>query len=219
MPWDLGEHLFVHLPKTGGTWVRSSVHRPRKLGGEHGPAYEVPWLQGRTVVSHIRDPWSWYASLYLHATQHMDRAPIRAALAAWGCGSVEWDAVLYGMTHPWELEQAPETPGVLWSLYGAGPHPQIQAGDVGLWSWAYAAMLRDGPALLLDLSKAKEGWSLLGLEMDHPPANVRTTAGYRDRYTRAQREWVRSADRALIDQCGYTFLGPAKEGPLIPWRR
>ena len=78
-------------------------------------------------------------------------------------------------------------------------------------------MFRDQPATLVDLASAPKGWEELGAALDHPPANVRAPKGHRDRYTRARREWVRAADRELIDHCGYTFLKRAKSGPLISW--
>lgn len=217
MPYLVDGHriLFTNVPKTGGNWTRSAIGLA-KVYGSHGPPSEAAWLiPTHEVVAQIRDPWSWYASLY----GHLDAMGQHRALAQWGNGDLSFDAVLRGWTRPETVEVIPDPPGVVWSPYGPGPPPELAG---GLWSWTYRAFLGELPAWLIDLAQVANGWSLLldRPPSSHPPSNARATgSAHRDRYTRALKDRVRSADRELIDRCGYQFLKAARAGPLIPWAR
>jgi len=206
--------LFAHIPKTGGNWAREALGL-RKIYGAHGPPAEASWLiDSHRVVAHIRDPWSWYGSVYCHLVA-MGR---NSRLAQWGNGSTAFEDVLAGWLDPLSVEVLPEPVGPLWAPYGPGPHPPLAG---GLWSWTYATFLGDLDATLIDLATVAEGWSeLLGEPASAAaPVNVRGAWDYRDLYPRKLRERVRSADRDLIVHCGYHFLKPAKAGPLIDWPR
>lgn len=207
--------LFAHAPKTGGNWARVAMGLSKVLSA-HGPPYECPWLvASHQVVTHIRDPWGWYASLYAHLVA-LDRG---RELRQWGNGDSTFEAVLRGWTHPDQVTDMPSPPGVVWTPYGPGPHPPMTG---GLWSWTYQVFLRDHPATLVDLARVAEGWALLlGSDpSEHPTENRRASAAaVRALYTKTSRAWVRAADRELIDHCGYQFLRPAKHGPLISWPR
>lgn len=60
---------FLHIPKTGGTWVCKTtekiIGRTLDAGpdGRHG--WDIP-QETKTIVASIRDPISWYASAYSH---------------------------------------------------------------------------------------------------------------------------------------------------------
>lgn len=208
MPFLVPGHpvVFAHVPKTGGTWTRRALAL-EKVHGEHGPPSQVAYLlDTHSVVAQIRDPWSWYASLYAHLI-HMGRVD---DLAAWGDGDPSWAAVLQG----WTDTTSTERPSRILGLPLAAP------GAVGLWSRVYETFLGDRPATLIDLAAVAAGWAeLLDTDSsDMPAENTRgSAAAYRKLYTKAQRERVRKADSALIKACGYSFLGKAKSGPLMAW--
>jgi len=82
---------FVHMPKTGGTWVRRKLLRETGRA-EHHRAVDLP----RPSWGIVRGPSDWYESYWLHCM----RANRRRDLKAWGGGSHEFRDVLYGWTHP-----------------------------------------------------------------------------------------------------------------------
>ena len=185
-----------------------------KIYGAHGPPHEAAWmLSTHRVVTQVRDPWSWYGSLYLH----LKAIGMESTLEAWGNGSGDFRDVLRGWTHLDTVEKPPSPLGGIWEPYGPGPHPPMEG---GFWSFTYRCYLKDLEVTLIDLPRVAEGWAeILSEEPSaHPPANVRGSRDrYRGLYTRKMREWVREADRGLIDAYGYRFLSAAKEGPLLSW--
>lgn len=64
-----GEFVFIHLPKTGGVWVRAALEAagraPMSRRVTHVPASEVPVeYQGLPMFGFVRDPWDWYCSMF-----------------------------------------------------------------------------------------------------------------------------------------------------------
>ena len=80
-------HIHLHLPKTGGTWAAYLLYATLggdRIGYTHDPAWRaLGHLDGREAFGLVRDPWSWYVSVYVHAanTSGLDR------LARYGNGS------------------------------------------------------------------------------------------------------------------------------------
>lgn len=74
MPLVIHRHrkTFLHIPKTGGTWVRKGLQTVPDLeiqdvGGQHddwGHSADVCPRYDRFTV--IRNPWDWYASYWAH---------------------------------------------------------------------------------------------------------------------------------------------------------
>jgi hypothetical protein len=133
-------HLFLaHMPKTGGTWASEAlrvVGRDR-CGGGHDPIWKAwpEWTGSRRLGGTIRDPWSWYVSLYEHATNNGSSA--REAMRTWGGGSLDFRDVLYGMTHP-TADRVPKHPGGIWRAMDANvtSNDLLTTGACGLWTWA-----------------------------------------------------------------------------------
>lgn len=205
--------LFVHMPKTAGTWVTRRVLgqqsvRHRRAVAAVGPKWGV-----------IRDPWSWYASFYGHATRPgVDR---REQLKAWGNGSRDFRSALYGWTHPRATGvTVPERkPAVLLD------HPSAQQLDLrggGL----YTALVRwhfgddaGGWAVdvLADHARLYEALPLLGLRADpdqHPPLNQRRQEP--PEWDDEMRRWVAEAEAELIARWGLTPHGPAAAPVVVP---
>ena len=141
-----------------------------------------------------------------------------STLEAWGDGSSDFEDVLRGWTDLAEVEEPPRPIGGIFDPYGPGPHPPMEG---GLWTWTYRSYLRDLKVTLIDLAEVAEGWSqVLGdAAVEHAPENTRgSSEAYRGLYdSRKLREWVRDADRELIDVYGYRFLKPSKVGPVMEW--
>lgn len=139
--WEGVDYLFIHVPKTGGQFVRRVLRNlpceVRDVGHEHAPLSAIPHHEavGRRIVMGHRDPLSWYVSLYSHVLEIASR-PYVARLRAWGGGSTAWGEVLYGWTHPGERPEARSKPEVCWDYpaTGAGKPPPIAPGE-GYWTW------------------------------------------------------------------------------------
>lgn len=204
---------FIHMPKTAGTWVT------RRLLGQqsvrHRRAVDVPGPKWGI----IRDPWSWYASFYGHATRPgVDR---RAQLEAWGNGSRDFRSVLYGWTHPRAtgVRVPDRKPAVLLD------HPSAQQLDLregGLYTALVRWYFGDdagglGVDVLADHAQLYEALPKLGLPVTrqlHPPLNERRRAA--PVWDEDMLTWVSDAEAKLIDRYGLTLHGPAAAPLVVP---
>ena len=74
MPIVLTNKIYIHMPKTGGTWVAHAMRKDNggimlpHYGG-HASVSELPdhIVKGKKLFGTKRDPWGWYASWYAHA--------------------------------------------------------------------------------------------------------------------------------------------------------
>jgi len=229
MPW-IGEGIaFVHAPKTGGTWCESVIRdvlHGEPLRGVHDPVWTLTETEraGRMVVGTVRDPWSWYCSLWGHAekTDHRHRELLRM----YGNGSGDFRSVLYGWTHPAKVKDIPVRTGVIWAPINDGRVPLRQSG-VGLATWAlwymYGAHYRwnehHGPQLswqvdaLLDMRRLNEGMgAVIQRELPReqfPPVGTRTqrqfspAKPYEYWYDDEMLGWVMDADAPTIREFGF----------------
>ena len=222
---------FIHMPKTGGTWLREVLvtHAGAyDVGSGHDPVWfrddgANPVQPAGRPFGILREPGAWYLSLYRHALRMAGSDPeVRAALLQWGSGSMEWPDVLYGWTHPGDVEELPERLLVvvdivarsLWSrnhyagrrsLYrgsGAGDPPE------GLWSWAvdyFFGGLRQ-TSVRLALNDGADGWAdALLADLGIDPGSVTTprrNVSPKDGLAACGRRWIEQADgarRAEVD--------------------
>ncbi|MFH1570925.1 MAG: hypothetical protein ABIL09_23225 [Gemmatimonadota bacterium] len=232
------DQLVAHEPKTGGTWLSQllgNLQLGKQIRGQHDPLWSVnqPELfEGRQVVGTIRNPWTWYCSLYVHAVNGSFNH--RFLLKVYGRGSLRFKDVLFGMTHPWELPFVPDhQPGVIWPLLD-DTLMDFHRGEVGLAAWcarysygtnvievADSEWLAD---TFLATDRLNEAVALL-LEMPFevidasPPHNVRGSArgffrgapDYADWYDSESVRWVQESDRLLIDQFGFEPFRPSPQ--------
>ena len=223
MPSFTDKLLQVHMPKTGGTWMRfhlidqlggSSLMRPPWSLIDHAPISDVPaeFRRGRVALGTIRDPWSWYLSWYNQASKV---AHAKGNIAQFGLGDPSFKAVLYGATHNRDTK-APS--GMFW-----GPRDKpstFSTCGVGLYTWSARYMyghpwginvLVDTPQMLAALHE------LTGKEQTRhkPPINV---AKYEPgvslkAYDDEMIQWVQDADSKLIKLMGYTEPGFCARNP------
>lgn len=61
------QFVFVHVPKTGGTWMRNELRKLPSFLEErtHHVAFKEEPSEKHTFAL-VRNPWDWYASLYTH---------------------------------------------------------------------------------------------------------------------------------------------------------
>jgi hypothetical protein len=191
---------------TGSTGVTTenakyAPHHPGQLAKEEG------YLEGREVWATVRDPESFYPSLWLLASlQHM-----RPSLQVWGQGSCEFHDVLYGWTHPREVG-TPEGPysAALFAPLMPDWFEAMQKHDFGMCSFLHAYILSPWDVLRergIDVAS----WypdryfypSDLKTLHKHGPVNTakqRDPNAQRPEVTDEHREWIRRADGNLADQ-------------------
>jgi hypothetical protein len=64
------DFVFLHVPKTGGTYVRT--HLPEVLyETQHGGIKDIPSeFQGLPKYAVVRNPWDWYVSWWTYSRKH-----------------------------------------------------------------------------------------------------------------------------------------------------
>lgn len=124
--------LFAHAPAVGAERIRRIVASTgaTEIAARHAPAW---FIDDRIEMQPVRrlpqllrvglatDPWSWYARVYRLGLEGGHRP--RAALRAWGRGSLRLRDVVYGMTHPEDLGYA--------SVFASGSADSAARASVG----------------------------------------------------------------------------------------
>lgn len=220
---------FVHMPKTGGTWVGRVLReqfRWRNVGGGHDPAWYRPDYtrlpECDALFGTIRDPWTWYCSLWRYAHR---KERTKQALKAWGNGSLSFRDVLYGWTHPGDVHTLPSTLGVVFQpVNHAEARARLSRVSYGLWTWTVAYMYGNGcaydesgfgwdVAILLDMHNLKNDLSLvlqspiLATPEQNSSERVETEMGdasYSDWYDADMIHWVKEADGKMNQHFEYT---------------
>jgi hypothetical protein len=71
------QFVFLHVPKTGGSWISTALERAgirtEPLGGEYGhPALRDVEIGERFAFAFVREPLSWYRSTYAYRQTKSD---------------------------------------------------------------------------------------------------------------------------------------------------
>lgn len=219
MPTRLGDLVHFHVPKTGGSSVLAAM---TGAGGERlGNGHDL-WTQWRHEVeglrcfATIRDPWSRYASFWLHAL----RVNKYAGLEAWGGGSMRFRDVLYGWTHV-EANRVSRETAVIWH---PGAAHKLVASGLGLYSWEVQRMCGGRMDAWVATDRLHEGLLEIGVG---GPEVVKNNAGprcdysvrrllaelgappevangeYRGLYDDEALEWVAESEAELIERFGW----------------
>lgn len=206
-------YIFVNLPKTGTVWTThalKAVTKSKRICQTHDPISKCPeeYFSNRKIVGNVRNPLSWYVSLYCHGG--ISWKGKNKGLLSYGQGTQEWKKVLWGMTHLSEIEPI-EPFGVVW-------HPditkeQVKESKVGLCTLLHHYMYgKDGLDIALRTEYLPSDLYIkCGINaLDRPPLNIRHDIDGRKRvpepygpkdylewYDDEMLQWVEDADGPL----------------------
>jgi hypothetical protein len=182
--------VFVHVPKTGGQFVRTIVerHYPVSWRGSdhHSPYAELPErYRELPALAFVRNPWDCYVSTWAFMRDGEGDAPLRLKaqegfrpfmLAAQG-------RIAQGRGLAWRFEQM--TDGM-----------EVRRYEDGL-SESLRGFLHDHDVPVTD--------ELLSDLEDHPRVNVSAHEPYASYYDAETTELVRRECRGIIDRFGYSL--------------
>lgn len=219
--------LFVHQPKTGGSWVRQVVirhqgHKVSLVASAHGPSSDVPekYLD-KLIFGTTRNPWDWYLSVYQFA---LSNDTLTERLRIMAGGTIEFRDFLYGATHP-HIARVPFPPGVLWDM-GSSPEDFSTSG-VGLWSFSTRRMHVDRTEVLIPTQHLREGLPFLFPSLGRAvsqtaPANTREARPHtmlpgdpRQVYNDEMLGWIVAADGDLASRLGFQAPFEPPPDPVI----
>jgi len=136
--------LYLHLPRTGGTFVSSLLEREKvgsrrlsmEIGGHDGIRCIPEGVsQNSLVFTTMRDPWSWYVSIDTH---YRSKGRLDGFLHELFGKAVPFKEVLRALTHPTSStmvrpERTARYPGA------RAPEPgltgQLANAQIGLYTW------------------------------------------------------------------------------------
>lgn len=222
--------VYLHMPKTGGTWVARVL--ARHIEGTcstnicHEPLRHIhihsPSSRGKYTFGTIRNPWDWYLSWWQHGMS--DRID-REYLQVYGRGSTEFRDVLWGATHANQID-LPVRIGALWPIYRTkdlevAGNAAFMASGVGVWTWIAWDMygsteeqqitihalvdtdqLYEGLSEILGQRINPEGWPPMNTRQDRPQSAV--PGDPRALYDAEMLQWVWEADGTFARSLGYT---------------
>lgn len=216
---------YWHMPKTGGMYVYKILQQMpgyRRIIGprRHGPISEIPRgaVQNRTLFGTVRDPWSWYLSVYQMANSGVDG---EALWSHYGNGDPSFRAALYGMTHPLDVDGGlPRRFGGVYTVPEAeheGATHNFLGSGLGLCSWTFRYVYGRParPSVFIDTAQLTQGMADLLTrpveEISHIPkencATHRPHSALEDPaslYDEEMKKWVAEADAPLIEAFGFS---------------
>jgi hypothetical protein len=168
------EFVFVHLPKTGGAFLRWAIQETLDARdcGQH-PAYRQvpPEYSHLPAICFERNPWDWYVSLWAYQRQEE--------------GSDE--------TFPGLLERCfARRPDYYLRLFARIAEPGVREGQIELGRFEH---LREDFVSFLDRNRI-ESTGLRELVLTAAPGNVSERGDYRSYYDDELRELVASSRMA-----------------------
>jgi hypothetical protein len=223
MPILAQKKIYIHMPKTGGSWVTQLLKTElggTQVGVHHGHASfdQLKPHEGRdkSFWGTIRDPWSWYHSWWRHAMKN----GYEKELATYGGGTTEFKHVLEGVLSR-DPKRCPDNCAVIWSLPKEKESRwEFLKGDTGLYSWTFAHMYRDKVKTLIDMRQLHEGldelFSIPTNIDSHPPVNgTGSDAGIEKYFSDTMVDDVLEADQGLISLLGYEGPQSSLKGPVL----
>jgi hypothetical protein len=200
------QFVFVHVPKTGGAWVRGilKTHRHRdwylQERRAHTPSSDAP--EGRPVLGVVRNPWDWYVSYYFYCHRAFQsrsgpfppsrRDAWTAALALPGAGDRAGFLRVLRLLVNGGLEGGPY----------ARVHREMLPNDAEL---ARFESLRDDVRAFLVRHDVPMNDGLRRALDDNKKVNVSHRGPYAEYYDAAARDLVATTDREILERYGYEF--------------
>jgi hypothetical protein len=189
------EFVFVHVPKTGGSFTRGILRKQSKVIDEfhkHAPYSDLP-IEYRElpVVSVIRNPWDWYVSWYHFAVGQIRKRGPRPQGGLWkGAGDlvrgVEFEEAL---TRACDFRDG--------DLYSYGVRTTIPLDHPRLTLLRFEDLRNE----LIDYTHD----DLHDLIRSRPASKASEHAPYRDYYSPRLRKLVRRRCAWLCEEFGYRF--------------
>jgi hypothetical protein len=224
-----GRFVFLHLHKSGGTFVNECllrfVHDARQIG-YHLPRSQVPPIYAHLpALGLVRNPWSYYVSWYafqarraqpnalfhiMSEARSLDFAGTVRNLLALGSGGAHLDALLAGLPAHY-IHRGLNLPApALEAIRGSG---------LGFYSFLYRH-LYDGPGLMhigrMEQMRTELVPMLVSVGQsvgpamrryidEEPPRNVSEHGEYASHYDACLRDLVAQRDALVIERHGYSF--------------
>jgi hypothetical protein len=224
-----GHLVFLHLHKSGGTFVNEGLLRfvsDARIIGYHLPRRLIPTsLSHLPVVGLVRNPWSYYVSWYSFQARRAQPNPLFRVLSDegrldfdgtvrnmldLGSGGAHLDRLVAALPKEY-THRGLNLPGFV--LEG------IRESRLGFYTWLYRYMY-DGPGithigrmermreeLIPLLTAAGEPMSgpLRSYVLEAPSVNTSEHARYTECYTPQLAQLVAERDAQLIERFGYKF--------------
>jgi hypothetical protein len=196
--------VFLHVPKTGGSWLKSTIPDDWRLATlrNHEPRRNIPGEYARLpVLAFVRNPWDWYVSHYAY---HVAREPRDARIELLFANGSSFESflrtALYGANFPvtgkiMQSEKIDFYTVVLRNLTGP---------EEGIWFGRFEN-LREDFQRFLETIAAPVTDELRDKIRSAPPENASDRRPYRDYYTDELRDLVAERSRLIIDRFGYSF--------------
>jgi len=241
-------YLVATAPKCASAWLAQQGPREgigESVGAQHEPAWttRARSFQGdRTLIGVVRDPHTFYASLYFHVLDSGATGRLQRVAAGRTTGFRE---VLYGFTHPetrdWTSASDDEAKhvGLIWPAADRVSAAAAMRPGLGLWSWTmlhiygtqHAVWSPESPTWAVDqvydARRSAEAFEILsGTTAGHPgplhrqvdraaQKDVRPPVhDYRTLYDDDMLNWVTQADGLLMWHFGLEPFGVAN-GPVF----
>lgn len=198
-----GHFIFIHVPKTGGHWIRQVLHfahplRPQVERDLHTPLNQVPVkYHKRPALAFVRNPWDWYVSRW-----HYEKKAIAGGQKKWTAPKSRWSPEQTRFAEAMQSFESSLAPELSFSaeLERLLSHPHIPL---------TTKRLEDGLARgLIDFCHqigAPLGAPHISYMNRLPPANRNPHPPYQEFYTPELRAHVAQQDRKIIKRFGYTF--------------
>lgn len=199
----VGRHfVFIHFPKTGGTFVKDvlSRHAPEdwelRLLEDHLIFRDIPQnYHALPRIGFIRNPWDWYVSWYFYLKELGTNEFFNRAS---NCGEKDFKTTLLAI-FAMDFIKSSGLGGYSWYLrhtFG----PDLQAMHLGRFEDLRRELLRVFRDLALPLPEP-----LIEAINVHHKSNMSRRDHYRTYYDDELRDFVAAKDEAVIRRFGYSF--------------